>query len=401
MSDRQHFWRGTSTGFLVLSVGYLPVMLVGVLAVQLEDDLGLTPTQLGWAIAAYWTVNASVAPVAGHHADRRGWAPITLAGVSLAGVTTALLGLVTTSGASLIILMAVAGLGMSLCSQPSNLVIAREVPWRLQGRAFGVKQTSPPVMALLAGLIVATVAVNVGWRWSFAVATLLTVPTLGLVIPYVMTHRRVGNSHRIPAGMPDLSHETTPPPMAITLISAGVACASVAIAALGAFSVPTLVSSGISVATAALLFSLASAVAIASRLVTGWFTDRRGPTSLALTASMVGVSTVGLLLLALHAPLPVVVGLVIALTLGWGWSTALIPVVMRFWRRSSARTTGFISIGTSAGSSAGPVLFGVVVTAVGYSLAWVLTAVLSLCAVALLLSAQRLMAIHGPRTPRP
>lgn len=65
------------------------------------------------------------------------------------------------------------------------------------------------------------------------------------------------------------------------------------------------------------------------------------------------------------------------------------------------RTTGFASIGTSAGASVGPVVFGVIVASRGYSAAWVATGFLSLCAAAFLLAAQRAMTGHGPRTPVP
>jgi hypothetical protein len=67
----------------------------------------------------------------------------------------------------------------------------------------------------------------------------------------------------------------------------------------------------------------------------------------------------------------------------------------------TVRTTGFASIGTSAGASVGPVVFGVIVASRGYSAAWVATGFLSLCAAAFLPAAQRAMTGHGPRTPVP
>ena len=67
----------------------------------------------------------------------------------------------------------------------------------------------------------------------------------------------------------------------------------------------------------------------------------------------------------------------------------------------TVRTTGFASLGTSAGASVGPVMFGIVVASRGYSAAWVATGFLSLCAAAFLLAAQHSMTGHGPRTPVP
>ncbi len=60
-----------ATSFALLSVGYLPVALLGVLAVQLEAALVMTPVDIGLAIAAYWATNAVAAPIVGHRADHR------------------------------------------------------------------------------------------------------------------------------------------------------------------------------------------------------------------------------------------------------------------------------------------------------------------------------------------
>ena len=107
------------------------------------------------------------------------------------------------------------------------------------------------------------------------------------------------------------------------------------------------------------------------------------------------------MLLAVPVPAVAAIGLATALSLGWGWPTALYPVVMRYWSQAAARTTGFVSIGTSVGASVGPVVFGVVVASRGYSAAWAATGVLSLCAAAFLIAAQHTMTGHGPRTSVP
>ncbi len=401
VSEPRSFWRPSLTSFALLSVGYLPVALLGVLAVQLEAALVMTPVDIGLAIAAYWGTNAVAAPIVGHRADQHGWAPTGALGVAVSGVVLFLLAAVVGSKPTLMLAMAIAGVGLALCSQSSNLTIAREVPWSRQGRAFGLKQTAPPIIAMTAGLIVAAIAVPFGWRWAFLTGALLAFPAAVLMAPYLRQHRSDGAVGRPHADTPDLSHETAPPHLAIALIAAGVGCASVSIATLGAFSVPTLVSSGFGDGAAATIFAGASAIAVISRLTTGWITDRRGHTSLTGIALIVGASAGGVVLLAVPVPAVAATGLAIALTLGWGWPTALYPVVMRYWSHAAARTTGFVSIGTSAGASVGPVIFGVVVASRGYSAAWAATGVLSLCATAFLLAAQHTMNGHGPRTHLP
>ena len=395
------FWRPSLTSFALLSVGYLPVALLGVLAVQLEASLVMTPVDIGLAIAAYWGTNAVAAPIVGHRADQHGWAPTGALGVAMSGCVLFLLAAVVGSKPTLMLAMAIAGVGLALCSQSSNLTIAREVPWSRQGRAFGLKQTAPPIIAMASGLIVAGIAVPFGWRWAFLTGAVLALPAAVLMTPYLRQHQSNNAVSRPRDDTPDLSHETTPPHRAIVLIAAGVGCASVSIAALGAFSVPTLVSSGVGASAAATMFAGASAIAVIGRLATGWVADRRGHTSLTGTAIIIGTSAGGVVLLAAPSPAVAAIGLAIALTLGWGWPPVLYPVVMRFWRQATARTTGFVSIGTSAGASVGPVIFGVIVALRGYSAAWVATGVLSLCAAGFLLAAQHTMTGHGPRTPAP
>lgn len=162
MNERREFWRGTRAAFSVLSVGYLPVLLLGVFAVELEADLGLTPVEVGWAIAVFWIANAVVVPLGGHRADREGWVRFSAAVVTVSGAVLVLLGSAVGSLPPLVVAMELGVAGMALCSQSSNLTVSREVPWGLQGRAFGIKQASPPAMALVAGLLAVTVVVPFG-----------------------------------------------------------------------------------------------------------------------------------------------------------------------------------------------------------------------------------------------
>ena len=149
-----------------MNAGYLPVALLGTLAVQPEAALVMTPVDIGLAIAAYWATNAVAAPIVGHRADQPGWAPTGALGVAMSGLILFLLAAVVGSKPTLMLAMAIAGVGLALCSQSSNFTIAREVPWSRKGRAFGLKQTAPPIIAMASGLIGTGIAVPFGWRWA-------------------------------------------------------------------------------------------------------------------------------------------------------------------------------------------------------------------------------------------
>ncbi len=53
----------------------------------------------------------------------------------------------------------------------SNLTLARSVPAHRLGLSFGVKQAAIPLSTLLAGAAVPAVALTVGWRWAYVIAS--------------------------------------------------------------------------------------------------------------------------------------------------------------------------------------------------------------------------------------
>lgn len=326
-------------------MGYLPVALLGVLAVQLEAALVMTPVDIGLAIAAYWATNAVAAPIVGHRADQHGWAPTGALGVAMSGLILFLLAAAVGSKPTLMLAMAIAGVGLALCSQSSNLTIAREVPWSRQGRAFGLKQTAPPIIAMASGLIVAGIAVPFGWRWAFLTGAVLALPAAVLMTPDLRQHRSNDAVGR-PRGDIGVDRCHRPSRDRVGSRPKG------------------------------------------SHLAYGYCHHHRYKRRWGRAACRSGSGRRSYR--TCDRPHPRL-----------GLAPALYPVVMRYWRQATARTTGFVSIGTSAGASVGPVAFGVIVASRGYSAAWVATGFLSLCAAAFLLAAQRAMTGHGPRTPVP
>ena len=98
-----------------------------VVPLDLDDRLGLGPATIGLIFAGVILIDAIAAPIAGREGDRRGRAPVAVAGLALIAVSTALLAaLGGTTGA----LVALAVFGLAV-----GVIFAAAVPWL--DEAFG------------------------------------------------------------------------------------------------------------------------------------------------------------------------------------------------------------------------------------------------------------------------
>ena len=88
----------------------------------------------------------------------------------------------------------------------SNLTLSRSVPAHRLGLSFGVKQAAIPLATLLAGAAVPAVALTVGWRWAYVIASGLAVLAL-LGAPrggeYVRAPQADGTLVKLPVGEAD------------------------------------------------------------------------------------------------------------------------------------------------------------------------------------------------------
>jgi predicted MFS family arabinose efflux permease len=89
---------------------------------------------------------------------------------------------------------------------------------------------------------------------------------------------------------------------------------------------------------------------------------------------LLAAGSVGFFLLATAEPAPLLVGAVIAFCFGWGWPGLFNMAVVNRWRSAPAAATGVTQAGIYVGAAGGPLTFGLLSSALGYSVAWALTA---------------------------
>lgn len=356
----------------VTTVAVLPVYLVGVLSVQLRDDLRFGPAALGLLAAGFFGTSAAASFVAGDVTRRVGSPTVMRAGASASALSMFLIAGLARDLPALAAALVLGGLANGLGQPASNALIASAVSERRQGLAFGAKQAAIPMSTLLGGLAVPLVAIPYGWRWAFALAGGLAV-LAALAVPAAPSES-ASAAHRpsVAAG------PFRPGPLLV--LSTGILLAACSGNALGAFFVASTVASGVEPGDAGLLAALASLGGVTTRVLLGWLADRAQARWLLVVAAQMAVGAVGYALLATGRPLLMAVGGLIGYCSGWAWAGLATYAVARMHHGMTARATGYTHAGLGLGSALGPLAFGPAVDATSYETAWQATAAVTLLA---------------------
>jgi len=197
---------GNLTRALVMLLGaavflnYVDRGAIAVAAPLMKGELGLSATEFGTAVSAFFWIYAPVQLVVGWLCDRFSVYRLIAWGVIIWAVSTFLMGFVG-GFLSLLLLRVMLGIGESIIFPGSGKIIARHVPpegrglanaWCAAGIALG-----PAVGTLAGGMILA----NLGWRAIFIAFGLAT---LGWLLPW----RRVVSA--LPAVADDEGAATVP-----------------------------------------------------------------------------------------------------------------------------------------------------------------------------------------------
>jgi MFS family permease len=379
--------RALAAALVVAASGALPTMLVGSLILQISGELDADPGSYGLAASTYFFASASLSAVSGRLSDRLGWQRAAMLSCVLVGTCMAGLALVTLSLPIMITLLVVGGFGHAFAMPATNLALAREVSRERQALAFGIKQTSNPLAGLIAGASLPLVALTIGWRWAFGLAVLL--PLLGILLT-------PGGGTRGPTAVaPPHIRRPRGDRLALAAFSAAGGFAGFAVIALGTFVVASAVASGVREAVAGAYVAMCSVAGLSMRVIAGWWADRYRSQGLVPAAALMAVGGSGFALLAVMQASLVLPAMLIAYAAGWGWTGLFHFGVVHHFPDAPGRATGTVQIGTLVGSACGPLVVGLMASALGYRAAWLLIAVVMVAAAGSMLLARRLLR-HRP-----
>jgi MFS family permease len=153
---------------LALMINYIDRGAIATAAPLLQDELKLSPSEIGWILAVFYWAYAPLQPVMGWLADRIGPAIILAGGFALWSLATAATGLVW-GLASLVVLRLLMGAGEATFYPSALSLLVRNVPPTQRALATATMQfgavLGPAIGTLLGGMIM----LHFGWRTMFVV----------------------------------------------------------------------------------------------------------------------------------------------------------------------------------------------------------------------------------------
>jgi MFS family permease len=369
--------RATGTAALVSTLGFLPVFLVAAQSSLVRSELRFDEAQLGLLVSVFYVSAAATSALSGRTSERLGPRRAMLLSAAAVAVVLLLIGGAAYSLRDLVILLACAGVVNGLAQTSADLSVARGVPERVRSFAFGVKTSCVPLATLVAGVAIPAVGVRYGWRWSFAIVSVLA----GVAVALAPRADRFADPPRTDTtpGRPDASA------LALLLLALVGALGTGAINTLGAFYVDAGVARGLSPSAAGWWLAAGSAGAVTVRVVLGAAGDRLPGGHLRSMGVLLAGGAAGVALLGFEGSVGVLaLGTVLAFAAGGGWAGLFLTAVVRANPTAPAAATGVIMTGEHAGSLIGPLAFGALVTGGSYSAGWwSLAGVLMLAAVLL------------------
>ena len=372
----------------VTTAGVLPVYMVGVLWVQLRDDLGFGTSLLGVLVACFFAASAVASLTAGLIVRRFGTSPVVRLSALIGAVSMLVIALAAQYTVVLVAALVLAGWGNGIGQPASNDLIARAVSTNRHGLAYGTKQAAIPLSTMIAGVAVPLVAIPLGWRPAFALGAALALLVL-LIVP--------GSGRLRPPGSSEPSEAAGPFRRApLFVLAAGLMLGAATGNALGSFFVATAVDGGIAPATAGVLAAVASGSGAAARILMGWLADRVRAKWLLVVAAQMAVGGLSYALLGTGVEVLIAAGAVIGYCTGWAWAGLSTFSVTRMHPGMAARATSITQGGMGAGAALGPLVFGLVVSATSYSVAWFGTAAVSVIAGAVIVQGRRMLMRERP-----
>lgn len=352
-------------------------LIVPITVQESAGALGIDPAMVGYYTMVMWLGGMASTLFSGGLIRRFGALRVCQASLAFAAAGALF------TGVPSIPAFALAGFLIGMAYGPANPagshLLARLSPPRLRGRVFSVKQTSVPVGAAIAGLLVPAVVDAWGWQAAGPAITLLCIAAMVAVQPWRagLDGDRDPSARPLAAGPLAAIRQTWMLPalrrtvLASTVFSMGQFCFT------AFFVVFVMQRAGLGLAEAGSLFSVGFVAGIAARVGWGWVADAASSRA-ALAALGVAMAATALAATALGPGWPWLAVAALSAAFGTtavGWNGVYLAEVARLAPGGDVgAATGGAMFFTLTGSAFGPALFGAVAGSLGYDAAFVLMA---------------------------
>ncbi len=271
---------------LIVALSTQPAFLMGAAFLQLEADIGLTPTTLGMLTATFFlTASVSSVPL-GRLVERIGWRRAMRINAGVAAAVLLAIALVGRSVWVLAGLLVVGGIAYGFANPAANKALAERVDPGRRGLIFGLKHAGIPTSTLLAGLALPILVLTIGWPAAFAVAALLA-PIVWLLIP------GEADTPASIVGVDEPAHGAAPlSVLQLIGLATAAALATWSAISLSTFLVAAAVATDISEGGAGVLLFAGSLTSIAARVLAGATNDRYRGRGFAALVVLLGLGAI-------------------------------------------------------------------------------------------------------------
>ena len=346
----------------------MPLYLTSAQVVSLDAALNFDAARLGVGTAIYFGLAAAVSQPVAAVVARVGAQRGLQAGALLSAVGS-IVAATAVSWPALLVAVGFAGLANAFMQVSTNVVLAVDAAFNRQGMSFGAKQGAVPLSSAIAGVLLPSVGVALGWRWPYVFAIGLAAVVIFLA-PKV-EDRPSKRSRRRNGDRPPLS-------ISLKLLAFGGACGGAAGNAVAFFLVPAAVDIGTSEAAAGAILAVGSALVFLLRVGAGAVADRAESTGhLEMTVILTIGAVASLGLAFVTSPAVFVVVMPLALLGSWGWPGLIYFAAVRTHPEATARASGVILASNLTGTLIGPLVVSRLADQGAYGAAWLLVAVVA------------------------
>ncbi len=174
-----------------LMINYVDRGTISTAAPLIEKELGLTPSQLGWILSAFFWAYVPAQPLMGYLADRFGAARVLAGGFALWSAATVFAG-VSAGVRTLVGARLVMGAGESVTYPSALALLALGVTDRHRARATSLLQLGGMIGPALGTTVSVLIMARYGWRAMFIS---LGLASLLWLIPWSGRLRRAASGH--------------------------------------------------------------------------------------------------------------------------------------------------------------------------------------------------------------
>jgi MFS family permease len=388
-----------AVGAVVLAIvaGVLPAFTVAAHVVLVRRAYGLGTSGFGLALTVFFAFTALGSIVTPRLAVkvRPAWL------LMLACINAALcIVLIAWIGQrwSLDLFLAVAGAGNSLVQPSAARILKAAVAPNRMSLATGCLAAGLGAAPLIPGLLVAFAAGPLGLAGSMTIAAgvaLLAACATPLARPWpadrpgLYAQRAVSSTRRV---VMDGAVRRV-----LAIWTVGALLGTVGVNSVAVFFVVLGTHSKLSNTSAGLMLTAASVVAVLVRLIAGALADRRPQINPLIAAALMGSGALGLVVMSFATPATFILGAVLAVAGGWGWTGLLLAAAFRLVPERPQSAGAAMQLGLFGGAAIAPLGFGVLSTTIGLT-ATILTAAAASLLAAIIVLVGAIAAKEGQTT---